>query len=176
MDNAQLPPQAQQLLQKMHDIYAPPEVSWWPLAPGWWVVIIMTCVIASAGVYWLIQKLKRNRYRKEALKLLTNDNLSQSVQGVSEINGVLKRTALYAYPNERAQIARLFGDAWVQWLNDHCKKPVIDAGAGSALAQGGYAPREVNVNALREAAKRWVKQHGVAANSRVLKLDRRPHV
>ena len=39
------------LLAQLYDIRDLDPVSWWPLAPGWWVLIVLA-LFAAAAAYW----------------------------------------------------------------------------------------------------------------------------
>lgn len=168
MDKATLPPEAVQLLEKMHDIKGPGPVSWWPLAPGWWLLAGVGATLLAFMIYWLIRRVKQNRYRKEALSLLDTIAADPAQHSVADLNAVLKRTALHAYPRERPDIARGYGEPWVHWLNDKCKKPVINGTAARALAQGAYSrSSDAPLDELLEASRQWVKLHVSSANARL---------
>lgn len=167
-DKPALSPEALQLLERMHDIHEPAPVSWWPLAPGWWVLGGVSVALLGLLIYWLIRRVKQNRYRQEALSLLDNIATEPAGHSIADLNAVLKRTALYAYPNERPEIARGYGEPWIQWLNDKCDKPPIDGAAAHALAQGEYNPNTDNVplDELLLAARQWVKRHAPVKTQR----------
>lgn len=61
---------AEDPLAALRDITPPEAISWWPLAPGWWLLILL----ALAAVVLLSQRLWRhyrsNRYRRTAQELL----------------------------------------------------------------------------------------------------------
>lgn len=50
----------------LRDIHLPEAVSWWPLAPGWWVVITLATLAISGLVIWRTLK-HRHRLRDAAL-------------------------------------------------------------------------------------------------------------
>lgn len=60
----------QQLLEQLVDVYQPDAVSWWPLAPGWWLLIILGALSLSLLSFWLIERYRKNYWRKEALAKL----------------------------------------------------------------------------------------------------------
>lgn len=170
MSTTNLPPQAQQLLEQLHPIATPEPAGWWPLAPGWWLIIALSLAVAAAIIYAAVNKSRRKRYRKEALALLTQ--LAQQRQpSIADINAVLKRTALYAYPRERNDIARSYGQAWVAWLNSHCKQPIFEGAPAQLLSEHAYrdTPKQ-SLQPLLDAAAAWVEQHSAAANE-----QRKPH-
>ncbi len=95
-------------LDLLHDIVELPPVSWWPLAPGWWVVLIVTAILTIAMVFRAWGKWQANAYRRAALRELAAAN------SVSQIAEILKRTALCANP--RVEVAALSGGPWCNWL------------------------------------------------------------
>lgn len=160
-------PQAQQLLEQLHDIRAPDPVGWWPLAPGWWVLIALVVIIAAVLAYTAFTRHRKNRYSKEALQLLGAIASSPKQHSVADVNEVLKRTALYAYPTEKSEIAGLHGRAWVQWLNSHCTEPVILDGAADTLIWGAYSGGDSPpLDELLAAARQWVRKHKRGSSSR----------
>lgn len=104
-------------LSLLHDIVLPEAVSWWPPAPGWYVVISLFLCATAIGAWWSWQRWQTRRYRRQALEELrvlreTSDDLGSAA---SSILILLKRTALAAYP--RAQVANLSGEQWWAFLD-----------------------------------------------------------
>ncbi|WP_394129836.1 DUF4381 domain-containing protein [Shewanella maritima] len=100
-------------LDQMHDIVLPPQVHQLPIAPGYWVMLILVL----ATLLWLFSRWRKAKQyhqpRKQALLLL--EQLPNNSQNLAiDINSLFKRTAMSYLP--RAQIAHLDGDAWTQWL------------------------------------------------------------
>lgn len=139
-------------LSKLNDIIVPPDVSWWPLAPGW---IILLSLAASATCYYVyrgIQNWKRNAYRREALKQLA---AADSPAAIAEI---LRRTALAV--STREEIAALQGEQWVEWLARGIdSKPSDDV--RRSLTQSIYAPKgsDSTPAALKQFAETWISRH-----------------
>ena len=53
-------------LDKLHDIVLPETVGWWPLAPGWYVLLLALLIAVSWISIRLIQQWNQNRFRREA--------------------------------------------------------------------------------------------------------------
>ena len=62
------------LQQNLRGLENPDPIGWWPLATGWWFLIILVIAIMVVGAYFLVRNHQRNKYRKEALKLLKKDS------------------------------------------------------------------------------------------------------
>lgn len=140
-------------LDNLSDIAVPPPVSWWPLAPGWWFVIIATMMLiaVSAWRFWL--RWNQNAYRRTALVELRN---AESAFAIAEI---LKRTALAAFP--RADVASLSGQAWCKFLDDTMDGP-FDQTVAEALMVDLYSQTDgVQSETLRRFASQWIGQHRV---------------
>lgn len=100
-------------LQQLRDIHLPEQVGWWPLAPGWWLLLAL-CVVAVLSILKVWRKRRaRRRAMMQALREL--DALDVTMADVtSRINALLKRLALTYFP--RVQSARLYDQAWLDFL------------------------------------------------------------
>lgn len=155
-----MPPQAQQLLQEMHGIITPEPIGWWPPAPGWWILAALLTAAVIALTLMVRQRRRRNAYKHTAIGLLQDLRKCADEELPSETNRLLKRVALVAFPGERTLINQLFGDAWVNWLNQHCGKPVFSGASADALARGGYrSTLPCTREELLGCAHRWLLDH-----------------
>lgn len=145
-------PQSSDSLDRLNDIVLPPEVPWWPLAPGWYVLLTL-CLIAACWLAWGWWKTwQANRYRRIALQELA---VTDDPTAIAEL---LRRTALVIAPRE--QIASLTGGRWVDWLASRLPTS-IPPEVRVQLEQGVYQPADVtsNVDGLREYAAEWISGH-----------------
>jgi hypothetical protein len=144
-------------LDRLHDIALPPEVPWWPLAPGWYAVIAL---VLAAAVWLSCRAWKRWRsdaYRRAALQEL------KSLQTAAAIAELLRRTALAIAP--RPVIAELTGSAWLDWLARQCDEPLPE-NVRDQLTAGVYgnATSENDLSKLREYATRWITCHNLQSS------------
>lgn len=136
-------------LDDLYDIVEPGPVSWWPLAPGWWILLF---VGGSAALLLLVRWLKhrrKNAYRRAALAELGR------AESASDVAAILRRTALSAYP--RKCIASLHGQNWMDWLEETANLPIPEA-AKTALA-GIYAKIPAPKEALQDYSREWIRRH-----------------
>lgn len=143
-------------LDRLHDIALPPEVPWWPLAPGLYAVIAL--VLAAA--VWLScrawKQWRSNAYRRAALQEL------KSLQTTAAIAELLRRTALAIAP--RHVVAEMTGSAWLDWLARQCGLPLTE-NLREQLTAGVYgrSMKDGDLSGLREYATRWITQHKAVA-------------
>ena len=156
-------------LSDMADLALPDSVSWWPLAPGWWVLGLFVVILLCWA--WILHRrawLERV-YRREALALLDELDGKADAQAVCrEVNEVLKRAAITAYGRER--VASLYGAEWVLFLNEMMPEAVFGADMESLLGAGLYTGKGVDtgtVNTLLEAARTWIRLHPDAEEDEV---------
>ncbi len=152
MDPTQLP---------LRDLHLPDPVSWWPLAPGWWVLIVLVLI----GVGWLLKLAWRKRQftapRRYAIRTLaaveaeylSHRNPVRLGQQVSE----LLRRGMLAYA-PRHEVAGLTGEAWLRWLDNGLSVPYFHTEGGKSLLQLPYRNPDgdfgdVDINALLAAVK-----------------------
>jgi len=95
-------------LNNLRDIAVPPPVSWWPLAPGWWFIIVLIISVLSYIAYRAWCNWCASAYRRAALCELN------AATTIADVSNILKRTALVAFP--RGEVASLSGKQWCTWL------------------------------------------------------------
>ena len=146
-------------LDNLHDIVMPEAVSWWPLAPGWYVLLVIVVGLAINFAIRAMRRYRRNAYRREALAMLLNASADPSSLS-SEVAVLLKRTALSAFPRE--QVASLTGEGWLAFLDRTGATKDFSQGAGRVLGGGQYgvdALSEFESAALLSAAVSWIRNH-----------------
>ena len=140
-------------LNRLADIIEPEPVSWWPLAPGWWIIIAFAFVgIAYTGIR-LFLKWRRDAYRRFACSEL--DRMGERVT-VEEVNALLKRTALCAWP--RKAVASLNCGSWITFLETNGP---LTTEAAAALGRS-YSSRKLSkeeAQNLKESVRDWIKRH-----------------
>jgi len=150
------------VLTELKDIHLPEAVSWWPLALGWWLLAFLLVVIIALFVVYHRYK-TRNAYRRQALLLLEQhrqqwqrDQQHQHTQHA--LLTLLKRVALTLYPTQ--QVAGLYGQAWVDFLNRQTKTAYFDSTLSHTLIQGRYKPdSSADIEHLYQACRLWIKHH-----------------
>ena len=148
-------------LADLRDIHLPEPVSWWPPAPGWWLLVALSLVVV-AGLLWLWRYRRRQTPRRVALAELTRLRADFQRDGdgaavATGISALLRRLALTHFP--RSQVAGLVGDAWLQFLDRTGGDNQFSAGPGRALIRAPYRPTEAfEIEALLNVAEAWIKR------------------
>jgi len=150
-----------QLLDLMHDLVRPAPIAWFPETMGWWLVAGWLLAIGLLATGHGIALWRRNRYRREAIKLL--DAIETGAGNVGPlVASVLKRTALVAYP--RQQVASMHGTTWANFLSTSSGHDPAVERAAADLAAAAYRP-DINEggdgdgDALIGPARLWVEIH-----------------
>ena len=144
------------MLLQLAPLREPTAISWWPLAPGWWVALALSGALLAGLVLWIRKRSLKTAYRRIALAAL--DELRSREARQDELNWLLKAAALRAYPHE--QVAGLHGIAWQQFLASTCPKVAPDTFAElDTLYQREPSPVS---SQLLDAAEHWIRQHEVA--------------
>ena len=143
------------MLLQLAPLREPVAISWWPLAPGWWILLALSVALLAGVFLWLRERRRKTAYRRIALAAL--EELRSREAGKNELNWLLKAAALKAYPRE--QIAGLHGTAWQQFLASSCPKVASDAFTElDTLYQREPSPVSSD---LLDAAEHWIRQHEV---------------
>lgn len=103
-------------LAQLQDIIHPDPIGAWPWAIGYWLVLALVIALITLLVIWL-RKRARDFAPKKAAKQLLNQLDKQATSYASDVNSLLKRTAM-TYLSREA-IASLDGEAWAAWLDSY---------------------------------------------------------
>ncbi len=140
-----------ELLDLLESIPEPPQVSLWPQTAGWvWLGLVVACVAAWLGRRWLMNR-RANAYRRAALKAI-----AAAGDDPAALAAVLRRAALAGYP--RAEVAGLYGEDWLAFLDEAYGGTGFREGPGRLLAVAPYAPARSAPN-LAPLAALWVRHH-----------------
>ena len=150
------------LLAQLKDIHAAPPVSWWPPAPGWWILAFLLLAILVWIGRNLLRRYRVRQRRKQMLGWVDHLNASIDPQKdphsyLSTINRIFKVVALRAFPAQ--QCAAMAGSEWSGFLQQQLKGQQHEA--LSVLATGPYQPApDFDPATISELARVWIKQHG----------------
>ena len=105
-------------LAQLRDIHLPNAIGIWPPAPGWWVLLLITCVFTALLVRAIQKHYRRRAYRRDAQQQLKDLWLQWQKTGdqslyLTQLAIVLRRTAL----SFCAQAATLTGSQWLDFLD-----------------------------------------------------------
>ncbi|WP_062270002.1 DUF4381 domain-containing protein [Endozoicomonas arenosclerae] len=156
-------------LDQLRPNHLPDPVSYWPLAPGWWISAILIITAVTLITLFVIRYIRRNRYRRQA-KHQANEIFSafqkhqNALQFANDCNRLLKQTALHAYPAE--QVAPLYGNSWLDFLARKSGIKEFSGKSGQALGENRFKPmpiakeqQEVDVDHLHKLTVSWIRKH-----------------
>ena len=148
-------------LASLRDIHLPNALSLWPLAPGYYVIILLIALISLTALltfYYFQQNLAKREALTQLNEVLSSyerdHNHQAAILGVSML---LKRVALAYYPREN--VASLHTIAWVNFLETHSKKLDFSK-VKNILIKGPYQIHYIDnsIPELFTLAKQWIKQ------------------
>jgi hypothetical protein len=132
MDPTQIP---------LRDLHLPDVIGWWPLAPGWWLVIALVVVGLGLLLRSGVRRRARGAARRHALRQFMRSRSAYADHGNPvrlgiEVSEILRRAMLAYAP--RSDVAGLTGDAWLAWLDRDLAEPRFSQGAGRELLELPY--------------------------------------
>ncbi|KTC88043.1 MULTISPECIES: DUF4381 domain-containing protein [Legionella] len=155
--------ESQAILAKLHDIKLPTPISWWPLAPGWYLLLVLILILIAVLSYLARRAYLNGRPKRQALRLLKTYEQEYQQERNSQVcsmkvSELLRRVALVYFPRE--EVASLQGEAWLHFLDKTSKK--IDFNKLRAhLLETPYQPTsDADLQPLFRCANAWIKQRG----------------
>ena len=147
-------------LASLKDLHLPAPVSWWPLAPGWLILLIVLIVVGLSVATWFYVRWRRYYHRRVALRTLAQLKqhyiATRDVDCVSQASVLLRRMCLRYY--SRTVVAGLFGLEWLAFLDKTGNTTVFTQGVGHYLLTVPYQPVcENDVTTLFDILEQWIK-------------------
>ncbi len=147
-------------LLKLKDIHQPAAISWWPLAPGWYVVLGLVLGMIGYLIFLIYRRQQRHQVAKLALQRLHQLRQAAATTPnhtiVIELSILLRRVALIQHA--RQTVAGLQGDAWLAFLDNTANTTNFSEGAGRVLASAPYQKTaQVDYDALFALVEKWIK-------------------
>jgi len=157
---------SEELLAQLADIHLPEPVSFWPPAPGWWVLAILIVIALLVIARWWRRQHVRQQILQHAISELEacmsryaeqDSALDQrKLDYVNGVNSVLRRVALVHFPNSNA--ASLGGPEWVDFIRENGDSSELDDELAAALSFGRFQARcDIDVDALNTLGLSWIK-------------------
>jgi hypothetical protein len=158
-------PSPDDLLSRLYDIKGLDYIGWWPLAPGWWVLLALVAIgsILAAAVYRrrlaYARSWKGDAWR--AFAALDAQLPGGDVQKAGATFSILmRRVAMQCHSRE--ECAGLQGQDWLRWLTAKDPGGFNWTERGSLLIEAPYAPpgRYASAEPLKVligAARGWIK-------------------
>ncbi|MFQ5470299.1 MAG: DUF4381 domain-containing protein [Gammaproteobacteria bacterium] len=148
----------------LRDIHLPEAVSWWPLAPGWWLLLVVLMIAGTLSFYLLRLKAKRRLYKQASMQLdslIRRYQKNQDAQWlVKELSILLRRVCISHY--SRRDVASLTGNTWLKFLD----QPLLENETGLRFSTDGgrallSAPYQshctIDVDNLLLLSRTWLK-------------------
>jgi hypothetical protein len=135
----------------LRDLHLPEVINWWPLAPGWWLVIAIAVAGLGYAIRLYLRKYARGAARRHALRQFNAltaefEQHHDAVAFTSHLSELLRRTMLAYAP--RNEVAGLTGDAWLRWLDRDLDQARFQSAAGRKLLELPYRRPDDEISAL----------------------------
>lgn len=137
---------------QLRDIHLPEPISWWPLAPGWWIslaaIILIVAAVFIARKIYLGKQLRRDINSELELIKQQYQQLENKPQLARALSILLRRANISYYPE--SNIAGLTGEQWLQHLDRTNARPSADLAfqseTGKVLLSAPYLPDDAELD------------------------------
>lgn len=143
----------------LRDIHLPGDVSWWPPAPGWWL-LLLALILAVTLICWYWRRL-RNPLRQASLRELSRLRADQAAgtdpsQVLAEVSRLLRRIAISRLG--RAQVAGATGVVWQNCLQQLSQNSVFDLAQIDLLIHRRFQKNpECDLEQLLRTCEIWIR-------------------
>ena len=142
---------AQAWLQELAPSHAPAPTGWWPLAPGWWGLLVVLLAAIAFAILW--PRRPPVRLRRAALRELDQlaAHSSSDAELAHQLEHLVRRVAIARYG--RASVAGLTGPRWVDFVVAHGGADWAGA-VGAGLLRAAYGGTSDGTSSSERA--RWL--------------------
>ncbi|MCX7554304.1 DUF4381 domain-containing protein [Marinicella sp. S1101] len=145
----------------LRDIKLPTEPGFWPLAPGWWAVIVLVLVLLSLlTIIWYRYRQKKKRWLAIEAQLsaleFKHHETQDAQQLLTDISAFLRRFVKYQLRQNTA--VTLSGQAWIDYLNDLAQSELFSPFADTLKAGAYRNDCEYDSEQLLQVTRQFIKQ------------------
>lgn len=153
-------------LATLHDIVEPAAISFWPPAPGWWLVALLALLVAVRLAQHGWTRWQRDRYRRAALRRLraleARCKTLPAHQTIHEALRILRDCALSMPGTATLCPPPTDKTAWIDFLLTQLPAPQPDL-PETLLRDAAYWPPDRvsagDVHAVLRFVRRWLAHH-----------------
>jgi len=145
----------------LRDLHLPDAIGWWPLAPGWWVVVAILCAVLGYILLCTYRRWQFNAPRRYAMRELAYYEAEylkhrNPVTLGKQLSELLRRGMLAYAPRE--DVAGLTGGDWIVWLDQGMPLPYFHTEGGKSLLNLPYRDpdgdfSDIDISALLAAVR-----------------------
>ncbi|PHS38935.1 MAG: hypothetical protein COB07_02650 [Sulfurovum sp.] len=155
---------AEASLDNMHDIIVPDAVGFFPVAPGWYMLIVLFLALLLPFVMKRYRRYKGEQYKREALKELSTYSEKSKENSIALLS-LAKRVALLSYG--RKVVAHLSHEGWWDFMEEHSVvkvSTVFREEMQQLLYDDTYSLDDAQYDRLKQTVEVWIKRHKVQKN------------
>jgi len=155
---------AEASLDNLNDIIVPHTVGFFPLAPGWYIVLLLLVSLSFYFGYKQYKAYEKEQYRRDAeeeLEALNDKNRENTIA----LLGLAKRVGIVAYGREN--IATIHGDSWWDFMEAHSKSSVeadLRKSIQRLLYEENIAFDACVFDAVFLMVSQWIETHEVVSD------------
>jgi len=139
-------------LDQLKDIHLPTDVSLWPLAWPWWLLIILMVLLPALAVYFS----RKNRWRKQALQQLNQIEIIDKNICIQQCNRLLKQVALYRFGQSCASLS---GEPWLSFLDSKVKHALFMPEHLEFASAVDQPDSSLDPQSIKRAVATWIRKH-----------------
>lgn len=153
------------VLQNLKGLHLPGPISMWPLAPGWYLVLLVVAVIMAFALTKFFFNWLRKRRRQwviSELQQLTLNYPKSPAENLSKMSVLVRRISLALF--KREHVAGLHGEAWLRFLDQQGQTDQFTRGVGRHLLSAPYQARSkidkehIDIQSLCLLIENWINR------------------